>query len=65
MATHHINPGLSRPVANDGETPRGTHPSRVGLIGVGLMGSALAERLTAHGLNVVGYDIDPDRCREE
>jgi 3-hydroxyisobutyrate dehydrogenase-like beta-hydroxyacid dehydrogenase len=41
------------------------HPQRecVGLIGVGLMGSALAERLIAGGLRVVGYDIRKSRCR--
>lgn len=34
---------------------------RIGLIGLGLVGSALAERLLAHGYAVVGYDIDPAR----
>ena len=36
-------------------------PERIGLIGVGLVGTALAERLTAAGFAVVGYDLDPDR----
>jgi 3-hydroxyisobutyrate dehydrogenase-like beta-hydroxyacid dehydrogenase len=31
----------------------------VGLIGVGLVGSALAERLTGAGLSVTAYDVDP------
>jgi 3-hydroxyisobutyrate dehydrogenase-like beta-hydroxyacid dehydrogenase len=35
--------------------------TRVGLIGLGLMGMALAERLRAGGLEVSGYDIDPGR----
>jgi 3-hydroxyisobutyrate dehydrogenase-like beta-hydroxyacid dehydrogenase len=35
----------------------------VGLVGVGLMGAALAERLIAGGLRVLGYDINPARCR--
>ena len=33
----------------------------VGLIGIGLMGQAFAERLIAAGLAVVGYDVDPAR----
>jgi 3-hydroxyisobutyrate dehydrogenase-like beta-hydroxyacid dehydrogenase len=33
----------------------------VGLIGLGLVGSALAERLLAAGQRVVGWDIDPGR----
>jgi len=33
----------------------------VGLIGLGLMGMALAERLRSGGLDVWGYDIDPSR----
>lgn len=36
---------------------------RVGLIGIGLVGTALAEKLLASGWQVVGYDIDPARCR--
>ncbi len=32
----------------------------IGLIGVGLVGSALAERWQRAGWSVVGYDIDPD-----
>jgi 3-hydroxyisobutyrate dehydrogenase-like beta-hydroxyacid dehydrogenase len=33
----------------------------VGLIGVGLLGSALAERLIGGGFRVLGADVDPDR----
>jgi 3-hydroxyisobutyrate dehydrogenase-like beta-hydroxyacid dehydrogenase len=33
----------------------------VGLVGLGLVGSALAERLLNHGFKVVGYDIDPEK----
>lgn len=36
--------------------------ARVGLIGIGLLGSALAERMLAAGLEVVGYDVRPERC---
>jgi 3-hydroxyisobutyrate dehydrogenase-like beta-hydroxyacid dehydrogenase len=38
-------------------------PIGVGLIGLGLMGSAFADRLSARGFRVVGYDCDPARCR--
>jgi len=34
----------------------------VGLIGVGLLGSALAARLKEAGFAVLGYDLDPARC---
>ncbi len=36
--------------------------ARVGLIGLGLLGSALAERMLGAGFEVVGYDVDRDRC---
>jgi putative dehydrogenase len=35
--------------------------TQVGVIGLGLMGSALAARLTAAGVGVIGYDIDATR----
>ena len=38
-------------------------PECIGLIGLGLMGAALAERLLEGGLRVAGYDINPARCR--
>jgi 2-hydroxy-3-oxopropionate reductase len=34
---------------------------RIGLIGVGLLGSAIAARLSAAGYPLLGYDIVPDR----
>lgn len=34
----------------------------IGMIGLGLMGSAMAERLMAGGRGVMGYDIDAARC---
>jgi 3-hydroxyisobutyrate dehydrogenase-like beta-hydroxyacid dehydrogenase len=34
---------------------------RIGLIGVGLLGSAIAARLTAAGYSVLGYDLVPER----
>jgi putative dehydrogenase len=34
----------------------------VGIIGLGLMGTALAERLVGAGIGVIGFDIDPNRC---
>ncbi len=33
----------------------------IGIIGVGLLGSAIADRLTAAGYSVLGYDIVPER----
>ena len=35
----------------------------IGLIGVGLMGTALTERLIIGGMRVVGYDVSPSRGR--
>ncbi len=35
----------------------------VGIVGVGLLGSAVAGRLRAAGHDVVGYDVVPDRVR--
>lgn len=39
-------------------------PRTVGLIGVGLVGTALSERFLAAGWRVVGYDAATDRCNE-
>ncbi len=36
-------------------------PTRVGLIGVGLMGAVFAKHFLARGLEVIGYDIDSQR----
>jgi 3-hydroxyisobutyrate dehydrogenase-like beta-hydroxyacid dehydrogenase len=39
------------------------HPNApVGIIGLGLMGTALSERLIAAKFSVLGFDIDPARC---
>jgi 3-hydroxyisobutyrate dehydrogenase-like beta-hydroxyacid dehydrogenase len=38
--------------------------TRVGIIGIGLLGSALAERLLRAGFQVVGFDIDQQRRAE-
>ena len=35
----------------------------VGLIGLGLVGSALAERFTAAGFGLVGCDVDAGKVR--
>src|SRR5687768_14842321 len=37
----------------------------LGLIGLGLLGSSLCERFLAAGFDVVGYDIDAARCRQQ
>ena len=34
----------------------------IGLIGIGLVGTALAENLRTAGFTVIGHDIDPRRC---
>jgi len=34
---------------------------KLGIIGLGLLGSALAERLLAHGFHIVGYDVRPEQ----
>src|SRR4051794_3682705 len=36
----------------------------VGVIGLGLLGGALAERFLGAGWPVLGYDLDPQRGRE-
>lgn len=41
--------------------PEAPTPARVGLIGLGLIGSALAERLIAGRFQVTGFDLDPSR----
>ena len=38
--------------------------SRIGIIGIGLLGSALAERLLRADFEVVGFDLDPARMSE-
>ncbi len=38
-----------------------TQTNPVGLIGLGLLGQALAHRLTGAGFAVAGFDIDPDK----
>lgn len=38
--------------------------SPIGLVGAGLLGSALAERMLAGGLRVVGYDTTADCCEQ-
>ena len=36
----------------------------VGVAGLGLLGSAIARRLLAGGLELIGLDLDPRRCVE-
>ena len=42
--------------------PKHTRIRPIGLIGLGLMGSAIAERLHAAGFPVIGWDISPKAC---
>lgn len=37
-------------------------PHEIGLIGIGLLGSAIAQRLMDAGISVRGFDLDPGRC---
>lgn len=39
-----------------------TTDTRVGIIGLGLMGTALAERLGGADIEAIGFDLDPGRC---
>ncbi len=36
----------------------------IGLIGIGLVGSAMAERLITNRFNVIGFDIDKAKCEQ-
>ena len=36
---------------------------RIGIVGLGIMGGAFAENLINAGWDVIGFDIDPARCR--
>jgi 3-hydroxyisobutyrate dehydrogenase-like beta-hydroxyacid dehydrogenase len=38
-------------------------PGLIGIVGIGLLGSAVADRLSASGCEVVGYDVEPERRR--
>ena len=44
-----------------GDTEARTAPETIGLVGVGLLGSAIAERLLAHGFRVKGFDLNASR----
>ena len=37
--------------------------SRVGVLGIGLMGSAMARRLLTQGISVTAWDRDPEKAR--
>ncbi len=38
--------------------------NKIGLVGLGLVGTAIAERLLAAHFDVVGFDIDSERCEQ-
>ena len=46
------------------ETPKTRNHSRVGVIGLGIMGSALANHLVTHGYQTYGYDPDERSSKE-
>lgn len=37
---------------------------KIGLVGLGLVGTAMAERLLGEGFKVVGFDVDSARCEQ-
>jgi putative dehydrogenase len=37
---------------------------QVGIVGLGIMGGAISRNLAAKGWHVVGFDTDPERCKE-
>jgi 6-phosphogluconate dehydrogenase (decarboxylating) len=43
--------------------PGRSREAHVGLLGVGLMGSAMARRLLEQGISVITWDLDSDRVR--
>lgn len=52
---------MSHKAMND--TPANPERSRrIGLIGLGLVGAAIAENLIAAGCEIIGFDTDPERC---
>src|ERR1700730_381820 len=58
--------GRSRCVASAAEFKgqgRAGMAREVGVVGLGIMGGAFAENLVKAGWHVVGFDIDPGRCR--
>ena len=40
------------------------HPKRTSIIGVGLLGQAIVDRLLEHNYVITGFDIDDQRCQE-
>ena len=36
----------------------------VGIVGLGIMGGAIARNLVERGWSVIGFDVDPERCAE-
>jgi L-threonate 2-dehydrogenase len=44
------------------DSPTAAKPGPIGLIGLGLMGSAIAHRLAGAGFDVLGFDDDPDKA---
>ena len=37
---------------------------KIGLVGIGLVGTAMAESLLAGQFEIIGFDIDPEKCAE-
>ena len=40
------------------------HPKRISIIGAGLLGQAIVDRLLEHNYIISGFDIDDQRCQE-
>ena len=60
MSDDRCNAGTSTGSRDDGS---GEEKARVGLLGVGLMGSAMAHRLLQQGITVVAWDRDSEHLR--
>src|SRR5437016_14493929 len=58
-----ISPGIASAARIKSARRLGMAKGRVGIVGLGIMGGAFAKNLVDAGWRVIGYDIDPARCR--
>src|SRR5882724_1044689 len=60
----HAHEDASRGDIMSAATATGQETRTVGIIGLGIMGGAIAKNLAAAGWHVVGFDIEKTRCAE-